>query len=73
MPLAWRIASYVDLVEELLVHLGIRHVALACHSMGAIYLFNVLLRLRHVLHPVRPLVCFMSEFFLVYRSASEED
>ena len=62
VPVEHRATSYVDLVRELLDHLRIKNVALVSHSAGAIYLLNVVLELRHILHPRHPLV-FMSGTF----------
>ena len=44
----------LEMVPALLEHLNIRHVALASHSCGAIYLLNTVLHLRHYLHPRKP-------------------
>jgi pimeloyl-ACP methyl ester carboxylesterase len=51
-----RVGTWLDLVPELLRHLGIKHVHLAAHSAGMIYILNTLLHQRHLLHPVRPIV-----------------
>ena len=56
VPLLNRMESWIDLVAELLIKLGIKHVALASNSAGVLYLFNALLRLRHFLHPIHPIV-----------------
>ena len=61
IPVKHRAASYVDLIRELLACLGIRHTAIATHSAGAVYLLNILLELRYVLHPVNPMVFVSGE------------
>ena len=68
VPLLHRIASWTDAVSELLIHLQIKHVALASHSAGIIYLFNAILGLRHVLHPINPLVFVISPWVAPSRS-----
>ncbi|KAI0100799.1 Alpha/Beta hydrolase protein [Nemania sp. FL0031] len=56
VPPADRVGVWLEIVEALLQHLGVRHVAVLGYSGGAIYAMNVLLRLRHLLHPTRPYV-----------------
>ena len=60
----------LDLIEELLKNLRIKHVALASHSAGAIYSFNFALKLRHLLHPINPLICFMGKLTALNLSGS---
>lgn len=49
-----------DVVPQLLAHLNIRHVSLASHSAGTIYLINTLLTYPQLLHPSNPYVCFFA-------------
>lgn len=49
----------IDLVAELLKHLNIKHVAMASHSCGTMYLFNMILVHRYLLHPKHPFVVFL--------------
>ena len=56
VSLQYRVLSWTDLISELLNHLQIKHVALASHSAGVIYLFNAALQLRQFLHPLNPMV-----------------
>ncbi|KAI2637753.1 hypothetical protein GGS26DRAFT_588123 [Hypomontagnella submonticulosa] len=56
VPPADRVRVWLEIVEALLQHLGIKHVAVVGYSGGAIYAMNVLLRLRHLLHPTHPYV-----------------
>lgn len=42
--------------------LRIEHVALMSHSSGTIYNMNLLWHCRQILHPERPLVCFLGEY-----------
>ncbi|KAI0455968.1 hypothetical protein F5B21DRAFT_469284 [Xylaria acuta] len=51
-----RIRVWLDIVRALLQHLGIRQVSIAGYSGGSVYAMNVLLHLRHLLHPTRPYV-----------------
>jgi pimeloyl-ACP methyl ester carboxylesterase len=56
VPPADRVRVWLDIVEALLQHLAIRHVSLVGYSGGTIYAMNVLLHLRHLLHPTHPYV-----------------
>lgn len=55
-----RIAVWLEIVEALLQHLGIRHVSVVGYSCGSVYAMNVLLHLRHLLHPTRPYVALFT-------------
>jgi pimeloyl-ACP methyl ester carboxylesterase len=56
VPLGQRIATWLDMVAALLDHVNIKHVHLASHSAGTIFILDTLLHLRHLLHPTRPYV-----------------
>jgi pimeloyl-ACP methyl ester carboxylesterase len=56
VPLDQRIATWLDMVPALLDHVNIKHVHLASHSAGTIFVLNMLLHLRHLFHPTRPYV-----------------
>ena len=60
VPIEDRIPTYVAMIPQLLEHLEIRHVSLASHSFGTIYLLNTLLLYPHLLHPKRPYVAFFA-------------
>ena len=51
VPLDQRIGVWLDLVPALMKHLGIKHVHLAAHSAGTIYVLNTALHQRHLLYP----------------------
>lgn len=51
LPLAQRIAAWVDMLPRLLAHLGIPRVSLASHSAGTIYLLNTWAQCREVVNP----------------------
>ncbi|KAL9110893.1 MAG: hypothetical protein Q9227_004693 [Pyrenula ochraceoflavens] len=51
---------WLELVPQLLAHLGIEHVALVAHSNGVIYLLNTLYHCRDVLHPKKPFVALLA-------------
>lgn len=59
VPLPQRVTTWIELVPRFLAHLQIKHVALASHSAGTIYLLNTLIRCRDILHPDRPLVALV--------------
>lgn len=59
VPLESRVSTWIALVPRLLSHLNIRHVALASHSAGMIYLLNTLHHCRDLLHPEKPYVAFL--------------
>lgn len=59
VPLDQRIATWLDMVPALLNHVKIKHVHLASHSSGTIFVLNMLLHLRHLLHPTRPYVALL--------------
>jgi pimeloyl-ACP methyl ester carboxylesterase len=56
VPLDQRIATWLDMVSALLDHVKIKHVHLASHSAGTIFVLDTILHLRHLLHPTRPYV-----------------
>ncbi|KAI1125980.1 hypothetical protein F5Y10DRAFT_245841 [Nemania abortiva] len=56
VPPADRVRVWLEIVEVLLQRLAVRHVAVLGYSGGAIYAMNVLLHLRHFLHPTHPYV-----------------
>ena len=56
VPLDQRVATWLDMVPALLDHVQVKHVHLASHSAGTIFVLNTLLHLRHLLHPLRPYV-----------------
>ena len=56
VPLEQRIATWLDMVPALLEHIGIKHIHLASHSAGTIFVFSTILHLRHLLHPVQPYI-----------------
>ncbi|KAI1175170.1 hypothetical protein F4777DRAFT_551562 [Nemania sp. FL0916] len=56
VPPADRVRVWLEIVETLLQHLGIQHVAIFAYSGGTVYAMNILLHLRHLLHPVHPYV-----------------
>ncbi|MCJ1338675.1 hypothetical protein MMC09_003964 [Bachmanniomyces sp. S44760] len=60
VPLEFRMKTWLDIVPALLKHLGIKHVALASHCAGTMYLLNTLLHRRHLLHPFRPYVALLA-------------
>ncbi|KAL4999996.1 alpha/beta-hydrolase [Aspergillus recurvatus] len=51
VPLAKRIAVWVDIVPRLLVHLGVPCVTLVSHSAGTIYLLNTWARCQGLVNP----------------------
>ena len=55
-----RIATWLDMLPALLEHVKIKHVHLASHSAGTIFVLNTLLHLRHLLHPSRPYVAIFA-------------
>ncbi|KAH8688440.1 Alpha/Beta hydrolase protein [Ilyonectria robusta] len=60
VPLEQRVPVWLELVPRLLEHLGIKHVALASHSAGTIYLLNTLYHYRDILHPEKPSVTMLA-------------
>ncbi|KPM42940.1 hypothetical protein AK830_g3636 [Neonectria ditissima] len=60
VPLHQRVPVWIELVPQLLDHLGIKHVSLASHSAGTIYLMNTLYHHRALLRPDKPFVAFLS-------------
>lgn len=55
-----RIPTYINTIPHLLHHLSIKHVSLAAHSFGTIYLLNAMLMYPHFLHPTKPCVTFFA-------------
>lgn len=53
-----RIQTWLDMVPALLNHVGVKHVHLAAHSAGTIFVLNTILHQRHLLHPTKPLAAF---------------
>ncbi|KAF2872193.1 hypothetical protein BDV95DRAFT_628590 [Massariosphaeria phaeospora] len=60
VPLNERIAMWLELVPQLLKHLGIPHIAIASHSGGIIYALNTILAHPYLLHPQKPYICFFA-------------
>lgn len=60
VPISERMNTWLATFPALLAHLNIPHVALACHSGGAIYTMNTLLHHRKLLDPERPSVAFLA-------------
>ncbi|KAH7137364.1 hypothetical protein B0J13DRAFT_77570 [Dactylonectria estremocensis] len=60
VPLQQRIPIWLELVPHLLEQLGIKHVALASHSAGTLYLLNTLYHHRDILDPERPSVTMLA-------------
>lgn len=60
VPLDQRIATWLDMVSALLDHVNVKHVHLASHSAGTIFVLDTLLHLRHLLHPTRPYVALFA-------------
>ncbi|KAH8891735.1 hypothetical protein GQ53DRAFT_136398 [Thozetella sp. PMI_491] len=56
VPPSDRVRVWLEIVEALLQHLSIRHVSIVGYSAGTIYALNVLLNLRHLLHPTYPYI-----------------
>ncbi|KAK2609201.1 hypothetical protein QQS21_002283 [Conoideocrella luteorostrata] len=71
VKLTQRVAIWVELVPQLLAHLGIRHVSLVSHSAGTIYLLNTLYSCRDVLSPTRPYAALMAPWVDVEHSGSK--
>ncbi|RHZ62993.1 hypothetical protein CDV55_102910 [Aspergillus turcosus] len=57
VPLAQRVAVWVDMLPRLLAHLGIPRVSLVSHSAGTIYLLNTWAYCRQA---VRPVITFLA-------------
>ncbi|KAI8631750.1 hypothetical protein F5Y19DRAFT_424702 [Xylariaceae sp. FL1651] len=51
-----RVRVWLEIVEGLLQHLAIKHVSVIGYSAGSVYAMNILLNLRHLLHPAHPYV-----------------
>lgn len=59
-----RIRIWLDMVDTVLQDLAIAHVFVLGYSAGAVYAVNVLLYLRHRLHPTRPYVGLCAPWIL---------
>ncbi|KAF2727944.1 hypothetical protein EJ04DRAFT_538679 [Polyplosphaeria fusca] len=55
-----RIATWLEMVPQLLSHLGVSHIAVASHSGGVIYALNTILTYPQLLHPVTPYATFFA-------------
>lgn len=53
-----RVATWLDMVPALLDHVGVKHVHLAAHSSGTIFVLSTILHQRHLLHPTKPFAAF---------------
>ncbi|KAI0480688.1 Alpha/Beta hydrolase protein [Xylariaceae sp. FL0804] len=62
VPPERRLATWIEVLPRLLEHLGIRHVSLASHSAGTMFLLNTLYECRDILDPERPFVAMMGPF-----------
>jgi len=60
VELTQRVPVWLETVPSLLNHLKIKHVVLASHSCGAIYLLNTLYHLPHILSPTKPYVALLT-------------
>lgn len=65
VKLAQRVNIWVELVPQLLAHLGISHVSLVSHSAGTIYLLNTLYSCRDILSPTRPYAALLGKHTLL--------
>ncbi|CAG9948835.1 unnamed protein product [Clonostachys rosea f. rosea IK726] len=63
-----RMHVWADVVPALLQHLGIQHVAVACHSGGTVYAMDTLLHHPEILHPERPYLAIGAPWILPSRS-----
>jgi Alpha/beta hydrolase family len=63
-----RVGTWLDMVPAILDHVGVKHVHLAAHSAGTIFLLNTLLHQRHLLHPTRPFAAFFGPWVHPSRS-----
>ncbi|KAL2007269.1 hypothetical protein VTN00DRAFT_8707 [Thermoascus crustaceus] len=55
-----KVKTWLDIVQALIDQLHINRISLVGHSSGAIYVLNVLLHYRHILHPNRPYVALIA-------------
>lgn len=54
-----RVSTWLEAVPAVLEYLKVKHVAVASHSAGTIYVINTVVHLSYLLHPSRPFVaCF---------------
>lgn len=72
VPLAQRVTTWIEVAPRLLAHLQIKHVALASHSAGTIYLLNTLVRCCEILDPNRPLVALVGMAFTPHPQMSQD-
>ncbi|KAI9753265.1 MAG: hypothetical protein M4579_005238 [Chaenotheca gracillima] len=56
VPLEERMQRWIEIIPPFLDRLGVKHIALASHSVGAVYALNIVLHLRQYLHPKAPYV-----------------
>jgi pimeloyl-ACP methyl ester carboxylesterase len=63
-----RIDTWLDMVPALLEHVGVKHVHLAAHSAGTIFVLNTVLHQRHLLHPTKPFVAMFGPWVHPSRS-----
>jgi pimeloyl-ACP methyl ester carboxylesterase len=63
-----RIGTWLDMVPALMEHVGVKHVHLAAHSSGTIFVLNTILHQRDLLHPTRPSATFFGPW--VHQSKS---
>ena len=60
VELKQRVGTWLDMVPALLDHVGVKHVHLAAHSAGTIFILNSTLYQRHLLHPTKPFAAFFA-------------
>ena len=48
-----------EIIPPFLDRLGVKHIALGSHSVGAVYALNIVLHLRQYLHPKAPYIALM--------------
>ncbi|KAI1819370.1 hypothetical protein F4861DRAFT_534511 [Xylaria intraflava] len=63
-----RVRVWLHMVEALLQHLGIKQVSLIGYSAGSVYAMEMLLHLRHLLHPTHPYVALCTPWVNPSRS-----
>jgi hypothetical protein len=59
VDLKQRLPVWLETVPALLQHLNIKHVSLASHSAGTVYLLNTLYHFPHLLEPENPRVALL--------------
>ena len=60
VPIADRIAIFLETVPLLLSHLKVKHISLASHSAGTIYALNLISRYPELLNPTNPNITLFS-------------